>query len=90
MRKQMIRKFRKNIMKLGKITKVEVLNRDDDGNKYPKKEWGYFVEAIVNGWKICSPDRNWYESYKACADMARYAMEYEPGCWDPETNTRKE
>ena len=67
--------MRKEIMKLGKITKVEVLNKDDDGKKYPnKKDWGYCIEATVNGYHICCPDRSWYEAWKAMLDCARWSM----------------
>lgn len=49
-RTRIIRRNRKEIMKLGKITRVEVLNKDDDGSiLYPKNRLGYCVELEVNG-----------------------------------------
>ena len=76
-RTRMIRRMRKEIMKLGTITKVEVLNRDDEGNKYPKNEWGYCVEAKVNGCTIASPDNSWYGAYQGALEAARWASEQE-------------
>ena len=78
MRKRIARRIRKNIMRLGKITREEVLNRDDDGKLYPKKECGYCVEATVNGYKLSAPDDSWYEAYKGCYFMAKWASEQEP------------
>ena len=76
----MIRKMRKEIMRLthGKPPVARVLNRDDDGKLYPKKEWGCCLEVAVNGYRICAPDDNWYEAYKACLDCARLAATWEP------------
>ena len=80
MRKRIMRRVRKNIMRLGTITREEILNKDDDGNIEPdKKKWGYCVEAIVNGWKITAPDDSWYEAYKGCLEAAKATMEMEPG-----------
>lgn len=73
-RKSIMRRNRKEIMKLGKIIETEVLKRDDDGMVYPKKEWGYCIRAEVNGWKISAPDRNWYGAYQGCLEAARCAV----------------
>lgn len=78
MRKRIARRIRKNIMRLGIITEEKVLNRDEDGKLYPKKEWGYTVHAVVNGYRISAPDDSWYEAYKGCYFAARWASEQEP------------
>lgn len=62
-------------MRLGKITEERVLNRDDDGKLYPKKEWGYTVHAIVNGYSIYAPDDSRYDAYKGCYEAAKWASE---------------
>ena len=77
-RTRMIRRMRKNIMRLGKITKIETLNRDDDGHLYPKREWEYSVKATVNGYRICSPNDNWYGAYQGCLECARWCSEQPP------------
>ncbi len=77
-RKSVIRARRKEIMRLGKIVKEEILNRDDDGNLYPKKEWGYAVNAIVNGRSIYAADRNRFEAMYSCYDGAKWAAKQEP------------
>ena len=79
MRQRIARRFRKNIMRLGTIVREEALNRDEDGTLYPKKDRGYCVEAIVNGWHISAPDDNRYESLKSCLDAAKWAMEQKLG-----------
>lgn len=78
MRKRIIRRIRKNIMRLGKITCEEVLCRDDSETMLPKKEWGYCVRAIVNGYRISAPDDSWYEAYKGCYFAAKWASEQKP------------
>ena len=70
-------------MKLGTITKIKVLNRDDDGNLYPKKEWGYCVETKVNGHSIVSPDNTWYGAYQGAYEAAKWAASVEPFSQDP-------
>ena len=65
-------------MRFGKITREEILNRDDDGKLLPKKEWGYCVEAIVNGYQITAPDDSWYGAYQGCLEAAKWAAEQEP------------
>lgn len=77
-RKRKIRQIRKNIMRLGKITRAEVLNKDDDGKLYPKKEWGYCVGALVNGYTITAYDDSWYEAYKGCLWCAELAAKQCP------------
>lgn len=75
MRKRIIRRLRKNLMRMGKIIKEEVLNKDDDGSIISdKKEWGYCVEAKVNGWHISAPDVSWYGAYKGAYWGAKWAM----------------
>lgn len=75
-RTRIIRRNRKEIMKLGKITRVEVLNKDDDGSiLYPKNRWGYCVELEVNGHRITAPNDNWYMAWKGALDAARWASE---------------
>ena len=73
MRKRMMRRIRKNIMKLGKITSVHSYTRDEEGNKLPKNQRGYSVHAFVNGWNISAPDHTLYESYKGCLLCAKLA-----------------
>lgn len=83
-RKRRACQLRKNIMRLGTIIREEVLNKDEDGNIEPdKKEWGYRVEAIVNGWHITAPDDSWYEAYKGCLECAEWAMTQKPGHHKP-------
>ncbi len=77
-RKSIMRRNRKEIMRLGRIIETEVLKRDEDGKICPKEEWGYCVRAEVNGWRISSPDRNWYEAYVGCLEAARCAAEIGP------------
>jgi len=90
MRKRIIRRMRKEIMRLGTIISVEALKRDDDGTLCPKKDRGAYVEAIVNGWRICSADNNWYMAYKGCLEAAKMCAKKEPGPWDEKTRTRRE
>ena len=79
MRKRLIRQLRKNIMRLGTITREEILNKDDDGSIIPdKKEWGYCIECEVNGWHINAADDSWYEAYKGAYWCAKWAMEQPP------------
>lgn len=77
-RKRKIRQMRKNLMRLGTIIREEVLNKDDNGNLYPKKEWGYCVEAVVNGWTVTAPDDSWYEAYKGCLWASKWAAQQPP------------
>lgn len=78
MKRRLIRRMRKMIMKLGTITRVEVIDKDIDGNKLPKNQRGYVVEALVNGYKICAPDDSWYMAWKGCLEAAIWASEQEP------------
>lgn len=75
MRKRIIRRIRKNVMRLGKITRVKALNRDDDGTKWPKKDCGYVVDCIVNGWRITSVDDSWYGAWQGALECAKWASE---------------
>lgn len=70
-RKRKIRQMRKEIMRLGKITSIEVLKEPG----LPKKKWGYCVRAEVCGNRISAPDDSWYEAYKGCLEAARWAAE---------------
>lgn len=79
MRKRMMRRIRKNLMKLGKITSVIAYAKDEKGNKLPKNERGYSVNALVNGWSISAPDDSLYESYKGCLYCAKLAVQGELG-----------
>lgn len=84
-RKRRAQQLRKNIMKLGTIVQEEILNKDDDGTIWPdKRDWGYCVRAVVNGWHISAPDDCWYEAYKGCLEAAKWAMDQKPGRWTPE------
>lgn len=79
MRKRIIRRLRKNLMRLGTITREEILNKEDDGSiVLDKKEWGYCVECEVNGWHISAPDDSWYEAYKGAYWCAKWAMKQPP------------
>ena len=62
--------YRKMLMRIAKITRVEVLNRDDDGILYPKKEWGYTVNFELCGKVGLCPDSNWYNAYKTAYETA--------------------
>ena len=67
-------------MRIGTLISEEILNKDDDGNILPdKRDWGYSVRAIVNGWKITAPDDSWYNAYKGCLVAAKWAMEQPEG-----------
>ena len=70
-RKHKIRQMRKEIMRLGKITSIEVLKEPG----LPKKKWGYCVRAEVCGNSISAADDSWYEAYKGCLEVARWAAE---------------
>lgn len=75
-RTRMIRRMRKEIMRKGRIIRIEVL-KENDGILWPKKEWGCSVECEVNGYRITAPDRNWYEAWKGALFCARSAEEME-------------
>lgn len=74
-RKRKTRQIRKNLMRMGQITWVKVLNRDDDGKIYPKREWGYCVKISVNGYSITGADDSWYDAYKGALEAAKWAAE---------------
>ena len=65
-------------MKLGEIKEVSAIKADINEQPLDKKDYGYVVRAEVNGWKICAPDRNLYEAYKACLEAAEVMSEREP------------
>ena len=72
-RKSKIREMRKSIMRVGKVTRTELLNRDNDGKLYPKKQQGYAIEVEINGYKICAYGNNEYDAWKgamACKEVA--------------------
>lgn len=80
-RKNKTRQLRKNIMRHATIVREEILNHDDDGTIYPKKEWGYCIEVIANGWLITAPDDSWYEAYKGLTEAVDWALKQRPGSW---------
>ena len=77
-RKSIIRRNRKEILRMGGKIETEVLNRDDEGRLYPKSQWGYCVRVRINGWHCSAPDRNWYDAWKAALDVSKWAAEQEP------------
>lgn len=78
-RKRKIRHMRKNIMRIGKIIHEEKLNKDDEGKIiYPKKQWGYGIDILVNGHTICCGSDSKYGAYKGALFAAKWAMEQEP------------
>ena len=62
-------------MKLVNIKREEYLNRDDYGNKFPKREWGYAVELEYNGYTCSCCGNNRYEAYKAAVCGANYLID---------------
>ncbi len=77
-RKSVTRARRKEIMRLGVITFEGWLTRDDDGNRWPRKDWGYSIHANINGFRIITPDCNPFEAYKSCLETARMCMKMNP------------
>lgn len=77
-RTRMIRKWRKNVLRNATSIKVEVINTDDDGNIWPKKEWGYAVDFTANGYRCSCADDNWYFAWQAANDMVNYVMNEPP------------
>ena len=76
---RLIRRWRKEILRCGTITRTEILNKDEDGAVYPdRREWGYVVECNVNGYSIGSYGQNWYEAWQGAAYSARWAVEQPP------------
>ena len=74
-RTRMLRKWRKNILRLGDNLKiVEILNKDDDGNIDPdKRNWGYHIKMTVKGWKCDCYGNNWYEVFQGADSTRRWA-----------------
>lgn len=62
-------------MKLGTIIREQTLSRDDDGMRWPKKEWGYAIDVDCNGYHISAPDCNRFEAMKGALEAVRWAME---------------
>ena len=79
-RKSVLRKRRKDLIRWSNGTfKEYVLNLDEDDEIIPdRKEWGYHVEATVNGWRICAPDRNRWEAIYAAWDCAKWCLNRPP------------
>ena len=75
-RTRMLRKWRKNMLRLGDSLKiVEILNKRDDGTIEPDKfQWGYHIKAVVNGWTIDSFGNNWYEVFQGADSCRRWAL----------------
>ena len=76
----MLRKWRKNVLRLGNdVKRIEILNKDDDGNVDPdKSNWGYHIKMIVNGFTIDSYGNNWYEVFQGADSCRRWALQREP------------
>ena len=77
---RLIRRWRKEIRKLGKITRTEILNKDDDDTTIlsDKREWGYVVDCTINGYTISSYGQNWYEAWRGAVYSARWAVKQAP------------
>lgn len=75
MRKRMIRKFRKNVMRLGTIHKVEVYKTDEDGKLLPKKHWSYCIDYESNGKYICSIGHSLYSVWQGADKAVKWANE---------------
>ena len=52
----------------------KVLNKDDDGTILPRKEWGYCVNAVINGYRISSPDDSWYLAWQGMNACVKWAI----------------
>lgn len=70
-----MKQLRKNLMRMGDIVREESLNKDEYGNKVPKRERGYSVKIIVNGYQIYAADTSAYEAYKGAIFAAKWATE---------------
>lgn len=77
-RKSVTRARRKEILRLGTIAWEGWLTRDEDGTRWPRKDWGYSIHADINGWHIAAPDRNPFEAYKTCLECAKMCTERTP------------
>ena len=76
-RQRMIRRMRKNLMRLGTIVREEVSHPPGT----PRKDRAWTVEAVVNGYSICSPDTSPYGAYQGALLAAKWAMEQPFGNW---------
>lgn len=74
LKKKMIRKWRKNVYRHATKVTEKVLNKDDDGTILPRKEWGYCVNAVINGYRISSPDDSWYLAWQGMNACAKWAI----------------
>lgn len=70
-----MKQLRKNLMRMGNIVREEFLNKDEYGNKLPKRERGYSIKIIVNGHRIYAADTSAYEAYKGAIFAAKWATE---------------
>lgn len=77
-RTRMIRKWRKNVLRNATSVKVKIINTDDNGNIWPKKEWGYVVDFTANGYRCSCPDDNWYLTWQAANDIIKWVMSEPP------------
>ena len=77
-RKSVTRKRRKELMKLGRITREKSLSRDDDGTKLPKEHRCYCVEVLINGWHLCTPENNKFNAFKYALEFGRWQAEQPP------------
>ena len=76
---RLIRRWKKECGKLGTITRVEILNKDENGNIDPdRSQWGNVVELTVNGHRISAYGSNWYDAWQGAAYCARWAAEEPP------------
>ena len=80
-RKSVTRARRKTLMRIGDIIREEALNRDDDGKLYPKKDRGYCIEIVVNGWRICSYDDSRFGAFQGAVEAAVYSVDKPFGGW---------
>ena len=72
---RLIRRWQKEIRKLGTINGTEVLNKNEDGTIDPdKRNWGYAVYCTVNGHRISSYDDSWYGAWQGAVYSARTVM----------------
>ena len=77
-RMSVLRKRRKELYKLADNVKEYALKEDLDGGILPRREWGWCVEAEVNGYRVCSPDSNQFEAVQAALDTVKWAMTLPP------------
>lgn len=77
----MIRRMRKNVMRAGTVESEHWISHDDWGRKYTKRDRGYIINAVINGYKVRSVDRNPYDAWKGCVECMK-AVEV-MGTWTP-------